>query len=216
MFEQTSQELDAQSTGQVTVNVYDNQRLVYSTDLSNSLGLGRQRIGEPEPYCRITADNGDRLIIASVQEATISRDHVRLELLPGGEVAIKNNSEKRAITLDTSSSVAPGESCQVGLPVLLSFGDKVVRLEQTESLDLSSLAHPTLAPGQQNVVSMPFMDLASTERGEVQTESLVRWIQSMMDVLQRAASSPDFLPEAAQAVATNIGLDTAAVMRWGG
>ena len=75
MFEQTSQELDAQSTGQVTVNVYDNQRLVYSTDLSTSLGLGRQRIGEPVPYCRITADNGDRLIIASVQEATISRDH---------------------------------------------------------------------------------------------------------------------------------------------
>jgi hypothetical protein len=105
------------------------------------------------------------LIIAGVQEATVSREHARIERLPTGIICVTNGSDKRAISLDANNSVAPGHTCQVDLPALLNFGEKVIRLEQALPMDLSSLAQPTMAPGLGNSSLMRFQDLPSSGAG---------------------------------------------------
>ena len=48
--------------------------------------------------------------------------------------------------------------------------------------------------------------------GGVEVESLVRWLQAIIGVLQTAASSSDFFQRAAQAVVEIVGLDTGRVL----
>jgi adenylate cyclase len=50
--------------------------------------------------------------------------------------------------------------------------------------------------------------------GVADPAGLLRWLQAAMGVFESAASSPDFLPKAAQAVADMVGLNSAAVLRW--
>lgn len=165
MLDEATQQFAAVPAGEITLKVYRHRRLVYSTDLPYELKIDRQRMGDPEPYCRVASAGNERLIIAGVQEATVSREHARIERLPTGIICVTNGSDKRAISLDANNSVAPGHTCQVDLPALLNFGEKVIRLEQALPMDLSSLAQPTMAPGLGNSSLMRFQDLPSSGAG---------------------------------------------------
>ena len=54
------------------------------------------------------------------------------------------------------------------------------------------------------------------DRAADDSRLLLAWLRNTMDVFQSAASSPDFLAKAAEAVADIVGLDHAAVLGWRG
>jgi adenylate cyclase len=206
---------EAAEAAPLPVKIYDRRRLAYTTQLDRPLELGRQRSDEPAPFCRISGEECDRLVIAAINESYISRRQLRMEPAGVGAVKVTNLSSKGQLALNSSERLAPGEMRQVSLPVLLAVAGKAVRVEfaQSDHLNLRSLPQPTLAPGLSMLRTEPLKSL-SASRQMAATEMLVAWLQQTMPVFQSAASSADFLTGAAQAAADILALDAAAVMRW--
>ncbi|MEK6233956.1 MAG: FHA domain-containing protein, partial [Planctomycetales bacterium] len=207
------------------IKVYDRQQLALTVDLTEQpVEIGRQSIDEPPP-CRLVHDSrGPRIIIAPVEETTVSRQHARMELQPDGQVRLTNLSAKRPIFLSDGTRLDPGNSRPMSVQTLMTVGEKVVRLERDEgefgpadageeSLELLTLSEPTIAPGQQplNVATM-MVDDAFPRQDEVNMETLARWFQGAVTVLQSAADSADFFQRAAQAMVEMIQLDFSAVL----
>ena len=198
------------------VKVYDRQRLILTSELNSPLELGRQRPDEPAPPCRRTQPglSEARIIVARLEETTVSRSHARLEPLTGGDVRITNLSHQGPIRLEPNAVLGPGESLAVQPPCLFRLGDKTIRLETapTEDLHLAGLAQPTLPPGQSLVPPAPLLSLVQGS-APLASPKIIPWLRSVLDVSQSAASSADFLPKAVAAVAQIVGLDRAAMVR---
>lgn len=206
----------------VELKIYENRRLAFSTELREPLEVGRQRAGESEPYQKTRCPDGVRLIIAGQEETAVSRKHARFELNSDGTVRVTNLSANASVQLQSEEALAVGDSRDLQLPVLLTLGDKAVRLEQAEEQELSieSLDKPALAPGKLTVEGSFQPHFLSGLMGgaadESEQESLLNWLQDVLGVLESAASSPKFLPDAAKAVAEIVALDFAAVLIWDG
>ena len=89
----------------VLVNLYVQTQLVFETELLSRLVLGRQRKNELAPYLRI----GNRIIIAKLKESAISREHVSLENVSGGEVRITNLSRVNTLMIGNNDLLEPGQ-----------------------------------------------------------------------------------------------------------
>ena len=70
------------------LRVYENQQPVHATEGIGPVELGRQMPGEPGPFAEVHDSLGRRLIIARLDDDSISRKHVRLDLLPDGKVRL--------------------------------------------------------------------------------------------------------------------------------
>ena len=207
----------------VQLKIYQNRRLVFSTDLDAPMEVGRQRVDEPEPYQRISESSGVRLVIAKREETSISRNHARFAPQPDGKVQITNLSAHISLPLHPHELLAAGESRNIELPALLTMGDKVVRLEQAvldDDLRVERLSQPTLAPGTFGFPAGKaprfLTELVGGNRVALDQDSLMQWLQAVLGVFQSAASSPRFLPDAAMAVAEIVDLDFAAILLWDG
>ena len=213
----------------MTIIVSRNQAVEYSMALDSPIKLGRQdpKQQEPDPYSQ-TPDK-QKLVIANFRELTISRNHALLEPLKGGKLGVKNISAK-SIVMVNDDRLLPGDRRQTEMPVLLTIGDRVVRVEQRappssalSSAPLMTLALPTMAPGrktrwtersQHDDGSARLVDLLSDHHQPADVGKLLRWLQNTMNVFNRAATTSDFLPQAVRAVAENVNLDSAAVLTW--
>lgn len=193
------------------VKIYHQRQLVFSTELTETLEIGRQRPGEPGPFCRTATPQATRIIIAPLNENLISRQHALLEPLRAGKVRVTNRSGALAIGLEGGGQLAAGLSHEVEPPVLLTLGGRALRLEPApdEQLQLESLAEKTLSPGSGGDRSVLLTSLISRGAG---SEQLAQWLQRAMELLQSAASSADFLPQAAATLLDVVRLDVAAVV----
>lgn len=202
------------SSPPVFVNLYVRTQLVFETEFSSELMLGRQRQSEPAPFTRI----GNRVIIARLPESAISREHVRLANVGGVEVEITNLSTVNTIIVGTSDRLEPGQQRTVQLPALVSLGDRVIQLEAADahltSDALESLPHATLPPGttSSHTSSLRWMDSARRTNEEMQY--LLRGLHATVGLFQLAANSSDFLQMAAQAMVDVVGLETAGAIMW--
>lgn len=202
----------------LSLHIYHQQQPVYSTRFTGSIELGRQQTDEPPCYTRIVKEDGVRIVVANQAEATFSRRHVRLESRDNGTVIVRNLSAAVPIATDSAGVVGPNEHRELTPPFVLVVGDRSMRIEPVVEVasPMVSLANVTLAPGQQRPPSTRLRAIASATAGEEQGEMLVQWLQAAMSVFQSAASSPDFLERAAQAVVELVGLDNASVVIWDG
>ena len=204
-------------TRQIVVKIFDDEQLVFSTDLSVPLELGRQSAGEPQPYCRIKTTTGARVVIARLRETTISRRHVHMQRQPSGRIRIVNRSKAALIEVDSIGLLQAGESCDVETPALLSLGTRVIRLvpEQVDKTpQFHELAQAALPPGRDRENLTLFADLVSNQSSEVLPETMIGWLRSVMDMFQSAANSADFLSKAARSLVDIVNLDSAAVLRY--
>ena len=112
----------------VRLKVYQRKRLAYLAYVTKPLEIGRQRPAEPPPYARVPVGEGERLVIAPLQETRVSRQHLYLEWLKPGLVRITSRTTKGDIGLE-STRLFPGDSAEVKLPTLLIIGEYVIRLE---------------------------------------------------------------------------------------
>lgn len=199
----------------LTVNIYVNTQKVYSTELSETLRLGRQRTDEAGPYARVE----DRVIIARLEDSDISREHVYLELLPGGEACIKNLSGVNTIVVGTDDQVEPGGRRTVRVPTLVTVADRVIQLEsnsagQPEALE--SFLHQTTPPGRQSDSATHLVEALAARRSDDDTRYLLRGLHATIGLFQLATNSAEFLSMAAQAMIDVVGLETAAALMWDG
>jgi sigma-B regulation protein RsbU (phosphoserine phosphatase) len=216
--------------------VYEQQRLVYSTECPGPLELGRQKEGEGEPF-RVTETGGRRrVVLARLGETGVPRNYVLAEPLADDRVRLTNLNPRQAVRFPDGSVLAPRASRDVTLPVVLRLGPRLVRIETAgagpaagagpDEGSLQSLAEPPQPPGARAASFSgaaagktvapagqrpPTVVGLSAEPGMPGIE-LVGWLQTVLDVLQSAASSRDFFERAAGALVERVGLDAGRVL----
>ncbi|MBC8351613.1 MAG: adenylate/guanylate cyclase domain-containing protein [Planctomycetes bacterium] len=202
----------------LSLHIYHQQKPVYSTRFDVPVELGRQQADEPPCYNRVATQDGVRVVVANQAEVTFSRRHVLLEPKADGTVVVRNLSAAVPIATDSAGVVGPQDQRDLTPPFVLVVGDRSMRVEPELQIDaqMVSLANATMAPGQQRPPSTRIRAIAAAAAGDEHGETLVQWLQAAMSVFQSAASSPDFLERAAEAVVELVGLDTASVVIWDG
>jgi adenylate cyclase len=201
--------------GSWQIKVYDRQQLVYSGESTGIVELGRQTDDSEQAYSQEQESGCLRIVIAQLNEDSVSRRHALLEPLPDGRVRVKNVSAKLPIGLPDGGRLKIRESCEVCLPTLLTFGNKTVRIQgadEGEPEQLQVLAEATHAPGQVAGASFKLPSFALPSAAEMDVEALVRWLREAMDVLHSAAASSDFFSRAAEAVVNMVGMDSGRVL----
>jgi sigma-B regulation protein RsbU (phosphoserine phosphatase) len=194
------------------IRVYENQNLLFSTECSGTVELGRQSEGEREPYFRVHKDDHWRIVLARLDEDGLSRHHARTESLPDGRIRLINNSESIPIRLENGSELQPKCSLDAALPLTFYLGPRMVRIEPagTAVNELRSLAEAPLPPGADEIRPSRFATVAAAAGSS--GESLSRWLQAATNVLQSAAISLDFFDRAAGALVDAVGFDAGRVL----
>jgi adenylate cyclase len=195
----------------LSFEVYDEGRLVVDGELAGPIEIGRQTRREDEPFAAYEPEAGGprRLVIGRLDETALSRRHARLEPLPGGRVRLSNLSERQPIVLEGGERLEPGAVVERAAPLRLRLGPRVLSVAATSAAEetLGALDQQTVIPGSPSA-RLALSELPLPFDGRVESESVVRWLQHALDVLQSAATSRDFLEQAARAVVEVAGLDS--------
>jgi adenylate cyclase len=188
---------------------YRHRQRILASCLDAALEIGRQREGEPAPPIRLDHSRGGRIILAPIDDVEISRSHVELAPVEGGQIRIKNLSTTLPVRVERQL-LAPGESTLATPSVLLEFGRYAVRVEQPEEeeLELEGLPERTIPPGK---LAAPASLAPLT--ASLQEQTLLHWLETVLAVFQSAASTRDFPEHAARAAVKIVGLDAAAMLR---
>jgi len=110
------------------LRLYDNGRL-YVAELSGPASIGRQRNSEETQPSHTRVGGGWRVVIAPLEDLTISRDHLDIEPLADGRFLLCNRSAKLLVGLPDNGDLEPGATCKVRLPVVLHVGQKMLSLQ---------------------------------------------------------------------------------------
>src|SRR5438874_2170983 len=65
-----------------------------------------------------------------VRDGYVSKDHVRVEELPSGDVRVENLSQKQPVVLSPLESIPPGGRMSLPLPARLQVGETVIDVER--------------------------------------------------------------------------------------
>src|SRR5262249_18283961 len=129
--------------------------LVYSSELTSPIVLGRQSESSEVAYSHKRQTDSWRVVIARADESFVSREHIRLETLTDGKVKVANLSTKLPVRLENGPELRPESSLETTLPLVLIFGGKAVRVQQPveEDVAIEGLAEATMAPAADMNVS---------------------------------------------------------------
>lgn len=202
----------ARVPARLRVEIYRQDRLVHADEISRPVELGRQQTPREPLFNSQPGESADRLVVAPIEERTVSRRHLLVEPLTFDRLRITNLTTKGTVQLD-DLMMEPGATRELGLPYRLCVGNYRLQfmpaLSQTVELaTLPSAGAPPLAHA--NSISIPAVDLA--QLGAHQSESLIAWLQAITTVLQSAAHSEDFFQRAAGAIVELVGLDSGRVL----
>jgi adenylate cyclase len=200
----------------LTIRVYDGEQLVYAAEASGPVELGRQSTISEELYNQVQDSNPVRFVIANIHEDTVSRKHLRMELVAHGRVRLTNLSDRRRVYLANGSILQPNESCELILPANFALGIKTIRIEESnqEEPQLQSLPQETQPPGSYAARGLHDVNIPLTEDVEIKGEAVVGWLQTTLGLLHSAATSAAFFTQAAEAVVELVGLDSGRVLLW--
>jgi adenylate cyclase len=198
------------------IRVFDNQQLVFCTEVTGPVDIGRQDDRKEAPHSARELDSGVwRVVIAQREEDTVSRHHALIEPLSESTARLKNISANQLIGLSGEPPLRQQETREVGFPVLMTLGRKVVRI-QPDLDEVQSLPEVPPLPGGSSAAVPDFNTLAATAGGGVEVSSVIAWLRTAMEVIHSAASSHDFFSQASRAMVDLIALDTGGVWLWDG
>ena len=142
-----------------------------------------------------------------IQDAYVSKDHVRVEEQPSGELRVDNLSTKQPIVLSTGP-IATGASALVRPPVRLGIGDTYIDVDYAipEEVDSDSL----------KTVMQPLRSLTTPEARETMrnlgagptAELLTQWFEAVVAIQRSSPSSPEYHDQTARALVDLVHLDT--------
>ncbi len=124
------------------LRVYYRGELVHTTLLCGVLELGRQRQGEAPPFAVIEGPETNRLVVAPLEETTVSRHHAML--LPEGDDAVRvtNLSQVNPILFPNGRRLQTGQSAAFPLTLEMTLGALFVRIDRpTAEPDASNEPH---------------------------------------------------------------------------
>ncbi len=198
------------------IQVYDRRQVMYAAEFTEPVELGRQSEAEFTVYTRTRLAGRWRAVIAELKELTVSRKHALVEPLAPDRVRLTNISTRLLIRLADGRELKPEESSELALPTVVALGKKQVHLQgpEAEKEPLHSLGEATVVPGQITLASRHLAALPLSVEGTVEITAVLQWFQTMLTVLQSAASSSDFFARAAEAVVNLVGLDAGRVLRY--
>ena len=146
-----------------------------------------------------------------VRDAFVSRDHIRLDELPGRKVKVTNLSTKTPVTVDNHAVLNPGVNCDYLLPVRLAIGETVIDVDSGDTDSVSANQYQTIAAPARATASgssgPPLIDRSEAAK----PEEIVGWLETVVNV-QKAGEREAFYKQAADALVTHIGLDTGLVL----
>jgi adenylate cyclase len=183
----------------------------FSFALEKEVGLGRQ-LTPGEPIGKLDSHPGsgeDRIAVAPFSEVRVSRRQLLLRPTAGGIVVLNPSTN---VVLVDDTELPPNEQRICPRKATIAFGPDNsyrahVSLEQ--DIGLKTLTHEPPRPG--DISSRPSDVLDQLHLSA--TSSAVRGrLKSLIEVLQSAAGSEDFLERAAKSVVELIGLDSALVL----
>ena len=204
------------------LTIYDQRKPVASFTLNQPVEIGRQDMAKnesaPQPekgehVVRLDLPDRVRLIIAGALEKQLSRQHLRLEPQAGDKVLVTNLSANVDLSLGPHGRLGAKESRVCDLPLYCDLLVKAIRLEgetrASEDFNVQTLAQPALAPGRStgSTIQPMMQSLVGS------ADDILAWLQGAMDVLQSAASSPDYLQQAAKSAVQLIDLDVAVILQ---
>jgi adenylate cyclase len=147
-----------------------------------------------------------------VEDPYTSRDQVRIEEMPGGNVKIHNLGS--AVTLPDSSQLAAGSSRQFVPPLRIIFGRTTLDIGLIPNDDVDS-ARSSLHTLSKPVASDSGITKPSSglKLGKVPSaDMLAQWFETLLAVQKAAAGSSAFYEETAKAVVELVGLDRGLVI----
>ncbi|MBI1348634.1 hypothetical protein GC163_20370 [bacterium] len=187
----------------------------FTCPIHQRLELGRQDASEPGPFVLTGTADAPRLVIAAREDVAIGRRQLRIEVLNSGHVRFTNLNKSIPIGVDLGGAIAPGQTSTQSLPVVLLVGSLTIRIDSdpvATNEHFESLGHPTLAPG-------PILRTAAFEAGSLAMSlrahdggGLLQRLERLVQVLQIAASSPEFPTHIAEVTLEMVELDHAAVL----
>src|SRR5262245_31506134 len=146
-----------------------------------------------------------------IQDPYVSKDHVRVEPLPSGEVRVENLSQKQPVVLADNQAIPPGGHRNLLPPQRFTVGDTVIDVELApeDAIDRDQLA--TVAPPRH---PRPRDEADSLLRlgDSPSPERLASWFETVIVVQRAAAGSQEFYQQTAQAMIDLVGLDRALVL----
>jgi adenylate cyclase len=194
----------------------EDARSVYVADLSGPAEIGRQQNKDEKHPAHFPIKDGWRVVIAPLEEITISRRHLEVRPLPDGRFHLSNKSANQVIGLPSNQELEPGGTFKVSLPVALRVGNKTVRLQIVEEEEnLASLPMATMAPGSLSLMAGVQATFAARSKSQgvgMETEHLMEWLQAFLGLLHSAAGSEDFYVKAARALVDLVKLDSGRVL----
>lgn len=185
-----------------------------------------EHAGGPLEFGRGPASDIPRCVLT---DPFVSRDHIRVELLPAGGLHVENLSHTSAIRL-VAGEIGVGDEATVALPVALRVGNSDVEIalvEQPVDPERRATQAPVaftpppplteqLAPGIEALpepADLALHPVALHELGAAPgPEVLAHWFQTLVSVQQAAATSVAFLEATARAVVELVGLDRGLVI----
>lgn len=192
------------------LRVFEQNRLVFAGEFHGVVELGRQSDPAEVVYCARPLQARSRVVIARLDEQSVSRRHLEVEEVTSGRVRVKNLSSLIRLTLETGEGLEPEAVTEADLPVGLMIGRKRVQIdarnEETEELAIQGLEEATLVPGRSLAQGrLPSFDFNLA--GTIGPEAVVRWLQTVMEVLQSSANTADFFRRAARGILDVVGFD---------
>ncbi len=199
------------------IKIYENQKLVYTHEFGEPVELGRQKRFDETLFRAARDGQSWRVAVTRLEEQTVPRQFVLLEPLNAERIRLTNLSDRSGLSILSHAPLAPKGMVDLPLPAVLQLGSKVVRVEPMSQDDgpMESLAQAPVPPGGgSQLASSVFATMGGfpASRDLESFETLVRSLQSTVDVLTGAVTSADCFNRAAQAMITLVGLDTARVL----
>jgi len=113
------------------VKVYENRALRWATELVAPLEFGRQQGDEGGPYRKVPMGARDRLVVAAAHEKRISRRQLLVAFGSRGTLAVSNPSRTNAVVVQSRGQLVPGQTVLLDAPVVITLGNRAVRLERS-------------------------------------------------------------------------------------
>ncbi len=147
----------------------------------------------------------------TIQDAYVSKDHVRIEEQETGELRIDNLSTKQPIVL-SNGTIPPGEWLMLRPPMRLGIGDTYIDIE---------LAIPEMVDGDSlKTVVQPLHVRAKGEARETvlnlaagpTPEQLTQWFEAVVAVQRSSPALPEYYDQTARAMVDLVSLDSGLIL----
>jgi adenylate cyclase len=167
--------------------------------------------GGPLEFGRLPKPGCEQIV---VDDPYTSREQLRLEELPSGDVRITNLGSP--IVLSDGTKLPSGQERTFIAPLRIGFGTTtleigVVPRDDAFASSMHTIARPMMSAGSTPALTAPTSLSVSADQAP-SAETLTRWFETLLGVQKAAAGSQEFYADTARAVVQLVGLDRGLVL----